>query len=504
MSIRPAGVRADGSQLRQVLGLPAGPPEHLTGVTLDSRRVRPGDLYAALPGYTTHGARFAAQAVAAGAAALLTDPEGAAIVAAAGSPAVPVLVVPDVRAVLGEVSAWLYGRPADALSMTGITGTNGKTTVSYLLDAALRAGGRRTGVIGTVATQVGDEVLPAVRTTPESPDVHASLAVMRQRGCSDVTMEVSSHALQLGRVDGITFDLAVFTNLSQDHLDFHGDMDSYFEAKAALFTASRARAALVCTDDEWGQRLARRADAAGLTLETYRLDGPADWVATDVRAGARGVQDFTARGPGIEVDVTVGLAGRFNVANALAALAAAVQRGVPAEVAAQGIRNSPGVPGRMERVADDGGRLLLVDYAHTPDAVERALVAAREVTAGRVVCVMGCGGDRDRAKRPPMGQVAARNSDILLITDDNPRSESPAAIRADIMAGVQQVAGPVRAEVREVGDRHRAIRDAVAVAGPGDTVIVLGKGHEQGQEVAGVVSPFDDRAELRAALEEES
>lgn len=498
MSIRPDGVHASGDALRALLGLPAGPPDDVTGVTLDSRAVRPGDLYAALPGFRTHGARFAGQAVAAGAAAILTDPAGVGLL---DDPGVPVLVVDDPRGVLGELAAWLYGRPGDALAMTGITGTNGKTTTSYLLDAALRADGRLTGVIGTVATQIGDDVLPAERTTPEAPDVHALLAVMRQRGASAVTLEVSSHALTLGRVDGLRFGLAVFTNLSQDHLDFHGDMEAYFEAKATLFAPVRAAAALVCVDDPWGQRMAERARAAGLPTTTLALDAAADWTASDVTPGERGSQEFAVHGPdGLVLSAGVGLPGRFNVANALLALAAAVHHGVPAEIAAAGIRACPGVPGRMERVAADPERLALVDYAHTPDAVERALAAARAVTARRLLCVLGCGGDRDRDKRPLMGQIAAASADVLIVTDDNPRSESPATIRADMMAGVQHVPAASRAEVREIGDRQEAIRTAVVLAGPGDTVLVLGKGHEQGQEVAGVVTPFDDRVALRAAL----
>ena len=340
--IRPTGIRVSGAALRRMLGLPDGPPEHVTGVTLDSRRVRPGDLYAALPGFTTHGARFAEMAQAAGAAAILTDPSGAELIGAARGVELPVLVVDDPRGVLGAVSAWVYGDPAGALATTGITGTNGKTTVSYLLDAALRAGGHTTGVIGTVATHIGDEVLPATRTTPEAPDLHALLAVMRERGASAVTMEVSSHALELGRVDGVHFDLAVFTNLTQDHLDFHGTMEAYFAAKAQLFTADRAAAGLVCVDDEWGRRL---ADGAAIPVTTYALGAPADWTVTDVAHGDQGTTTYIARGPGVEVPARVGLPGMFNVANALAALAAAVHHGVDAARCRDGDRRLRGRPG---------------------------------------------------------------------------------------------------------------------------------------------------------------
>lgn len=499
MSIRPTGVSRSAHDLRTLLGLPPGGPFLIRGVTLDSRRVRPGDLYAALPGFTTHGARFAPMAVAAGAAAILTDPVGADLLAGKELWGVPVLVVADPRGVLGEVSAWIYGRPAESLRTTGITGTNGKTTTSYLLDAALRAGGHSTGIVGTVATQIGDEVLPATRTTPEAPDLHALLAVMVQRGADAVTMEVSSHALSLGRIDGVLLDLAVFTNLSRDHLDFHGDMEEYFSAKADLFTPQRARAGIVCVDDAWGRRLAQ---TAGVPATTYAVDGPADWTVTDVVPADHGAASFVARGPGgVAVPGGVGLPGRFNIANALAALAAAVHHGVDPRAAADGIRACPGVPGRMERVVAGQPFLAVVDYAHTPDAVGRAIAAAREVASGRVIVVLGCGGDRDREKRPVMGEVAAAGADIVVITDDNPRSESPSGIRTAIMEGVRRVDERQRAEVLEEGDRRTAIGIAVGRAESGDAVLVLGKGHEQGQEAAGVITPFDDRVELRAVLE---
>ncbi len=497
--LRPTGIRVRGADLRRTLGLPDGPPAEVAGITLDSRRVRAGDVYAALPGFTTHGARFVAMAQASGAVAVLTDPAGAQLVASTEGVVLPVLVVDDPRAVLGELSAAIYGQPSTHLAMTGITGTNGKTTTSYLLDAALRAAGSTTGLIGTVATHVGDEVLPSARTTPEAPDVHALLAVMHQRGASAVTMEVSSHALTLGRVDGIRFDLAVFTNLSQDHLDFHGDMATYFAAKADLFTPVRASAGLVCVDDPWGQRLAD--SDPGVPITTYALAEPADWTATDLAPGPHGSTTFTVHGPAGDLPAGVALPGRFNVANALAALAGAVHHGVEPQVAAAAIAACPGVPGRMEKVIADARPLAIVDYAHTPDAVDRAISAARESVAGRVLVVLGCGGDRDRDKRPRMGQVAAQGADVLIVTDDNPRSESPAAIRADMMAGASSVPAAERADLHDVADRRAAIRAAVDLAGPSDCVLVLGKGHEQGQEIAGVASPFDDRVELRAALQ---
>jgi UDP-N-acetylmuramoyl-L-alanyl-D-glutamate--2,6-diaminopimelate ligase len=481
---------------------PAADPA-VGGVTLDSRSVLPGDLYAALPGFRTHGAEFAAQAAAGGAAALLTDPSGAQRCAATG---LPVLVVEDPRAVLGEVSDAVYDHPSRDLVVVGITGTNGKTTTSYLVDAGLRADGRTTGLIGTVGTRIGDDVVPTVRTTPEAPDVHALLAVMRERGATHVTMEVSSHALVLGRVDGVRFATAGFTNLSPDHLDFHRDMDDYFAAKASLFVPGRTPVAVVCLDGEPGHRMAQTAAAQGVDVVTCAWSGPATWMVEGVVA-VPGGSVMRALGPdGVDVPLEVRLPGSFNVANALLALALLVEAGVDPLVAADGIAACPGVPGRMERIADpDLARSLFayVDYAHTPDAVERALAAAREVAearAGRrsrIVAVLGAGGDRDPHKRADMGRAAAAGADIVVVTDDNPRSEDPAAIRAEVLRGAAQVPGTRRLEVP---DRARAIRLAVSLASDRDVVLILGKGHEQGQEAAGTVSPFDDRVVLAEAL----
>jgi UDP-N-acetylmuramoyl-L-alanyl-D-glutamate--2,6-diaminopimelate ligase len=327
---------------------------------------------------------------------------------------------------------------------------------------------------------------------------------MEQRGASAVTMEVSSHALALGRVDGVTFSLGLFTNLTQDHLDFHGDMESYFAVKSRLFLEGRIAQALICLDDEYGRRLARATRAAGVATTTYSLADPrADWTVTAAAALGRGVQVFTVRDPGGGLfEAEVPLPGRFNVANALAAFAGAGLHGVSAEVSSRSIRDFPGVPGRMESVRMGQPFLALVDYAHTPDAVRRAIQAARGALAsgGRVMTVLGCGGDRDREKRPAMGRIASEESDFVIITDDNPRSEAPEAIRRAIQAGAEAVEHGRRAEVLVEGDRGRAIALAVGLAGPTDAVLILGKGHEQGQESQGVTTPFDDRAQLRSAL----
>ncbi|MFP5335222.1 MAG: UDP-N-acetylmuramoyl-L-alanyl-D-glutamate--2,6-diaminopimelate ligase [Actinomycetes bacterium] len=492
--------------LARLLGATVAPADAATpvgGVTLDSRQVRPGDLYAALPGAHAHGADFAGQAAAAGAVACLTDAAGADDCRDSG---LPTLVVGDPRARLGEVAAAVYGTPPPGLLLLGVTGTNGKTTTTYLLEAALRRLGRTTGLVGTVETRVGDERISSVRTTPESPDVHALLAVMHERGVDACAMEVSSHALALHRVDGVVFDVAAFTNLTQDHLDFHADMEDYFAAKASLFTPARSRRGVVCVDDAWGRRLAQQAGVPVVTLATTPgVD--ADWTAGAVEVAASGgATGFTlTHRSGRVVRLVSPLPGDFNVANTAVALAVLVEAGVDPAEAAHALAAAGGVPGRMERVRSTSPDepLAVVDYAHTPDAVASALRALRPSTGGRLVVVLGAGGDRDAGKRAAMGAAAAAHADLVVVTDDNPRSEDPAAIRAAVLAGARGAAARSGADVVEVGDRAEAITAAVrAAAGPGDTVLVAGKGHETGQEVAGTVHPFDDRAVLRAALEQ--
>jgi len=467
----------------------------VTGATLDSRRVRPGDLYAALPGANAHGAQFAAQAAAAGAVAALTDPAGLDRVLGAGLPA---LVVPDPRAVLGELAAHVHGRPGDALTTVGITGTNGKTTTAYLVESLLRSAGWETGLLGTVETRIGGTRVSSVRTTPEAPDLHALLAQMVAAGVRGCALEVSSHALALHRVDGLVLDVACFTNLSQDHLDFHGSMEAYFEAKALLFTPEHARRGVVVVDGDWGRQLAARATVPVTTLSTG-LDGPAaDWTTGDVVPDRSG-SSFTLTGPdGRRLALHCPLPGSFNVSNAALACVAALAAGVPEADVVRGLARADGVPGRMQPVpppADVAARgvgapLVVVDYAHTPDALERALGTLRTTTPGLVVAVFGAGGDRDRAKRPLMGSAVARTADLAVVTDDNPRSEDAAAIRAAVLAGTTD--GTAR--VLEVPDRRSAIATALAAcSGADDTVLLAGKGHETGQETRGATTPFDDR-----------
>jgi UDP-N-acetylmuramoyl-L-alanyl-D-glutamate--2,6-diaminopimelate ligase len=470
----------------------------LTGITHDSREVRPGDLYAALPGASDHGARFADAAAHAGAAAILTDGHGEVPAQRSG---LPVLVVPRPRAVLGKLAAWVYGEPAGDLLLIGVTGTNGKTTTAHLAEAGLRTAGHLTGLVGTVETRIGDAATASVRTTPESTDLHALFAVMRERGVTAAVMEVSSHALAFGRVDGVVYDVAVFTNLSQDHLDFHHDMEGYFAAKRSLFTPQRARRGVVNIDDDYGRRLVAESEIPVVTVSASgRLK--ADWSGTDIALRA-GKGALTAIGPGgVSVPIQVGMPGRYNLENALLAVVTLATAGIPAEQAAAGVGSCPGVPGRMERIDTGQPFLAVVDYAHSPDAIATALATLREVTKGRLIAVVGCGGDRDRAKRPLMGEVGARGADVLVITDDNPRSEDPAAIRAAALTGANRIPELERAELAEIGDRRAAIAYAARLAGPHDTVVILGKGHEQGQEIGGVVIPFDDRAVLRATLME--
>jgi UDP-N-acetylmuramoyl-L-alanyl-D-glutamate--2,6-diaminopimelate ligase len=472
-----------------------GSDVQVTGVTAASALVRPGDLFAALPGRSGHGAAYAAAAAAAGAVAVLTDEEGAAAVPAE----VPLLVVTSVRDVLGPVAADVYGRPSAALSVLGVTGTSGKTTTTFMLRAGLRAAGRVPGLIGTVATMIGEEEIKTGFTTPEAPEVQALLAVMRERGVTDVAMEVSSHALAMHRVDGITFDVAAFTNLSEDHLDFHADMEDYFAAKTLLFDAGRSRFSVVVVDDRWGVRLTEVVPGPLATVTTVG-ERRATWEAVAVAERPDGSTAFRAVGPGFDIEMGCAVPGRYNVANALLALAMLHEDGVDPEVAAPAI-TAASVPGRMERVDAGQPFLAVVDYSHKPAAVDGALRALRPLTRGKLIIVLGCGGDRDRGKRPHMGEIAARGADLLVITDDNPRSEDPAVIRKAMLDGALAVPPAQRGEVREVGGRAKAIAVAVAAAGPGDTVLVAGKGHETGQEVAGVVHPFDDRVVLRDAIE---
>ena len=488
----------------------AGLPDlRIHGVTLRAQDAAAGDLFAALPGATAHGAQFTPGALESGAVAVLTDPDGAAAVhRLLGDPApVPLLVHPLPRSVLGSLAAEVYGHPSERLTVLGVTGTSGKTTTTHLIEAGLRAAGRTVGMIGTVGVRIAGTDVPSALTTPEAPALQALLAVMLEAGVDTAVMEVSSHALELGRVDGIRFAVGGFTNLSRDHLDFHPTMAAYFEAKAKLFDPAcpiHAVSAVVCVDDDAGRAMAARAGAA----VTVSADGhPANWRAENLVELDSGVQEFTAVDPaGVHHRLRIGLPGRFNVANALLALAMLDVAGVSPEQAAPGLR-SASVPGRLELVDRGQDFLAVVDYAHKPGALQAVLETLRR-PEGRLAVVFGAGGNRDAGKRGPMGQVADELADLVVVTDDNPRDEDPSTIRAAILAGAVGGAAQARRdpgrpnpEVVEIADRRAAIAHAVGWAHRGDVVVIAGKGHESGQTGGGQTRPFDDRDELAGALE---
>ncbi len=468
----------------------------ISGITLDSRLVSPGDLYVALPGTRHHGAAFAGDAARAGAAAILTDPAGREAATTAG---LPVLVVDDPRTLMAGLAAGIYAHPAAAMAMFAVTGTNGKTTTTFLLEAALRALGLHTGLIGTIGFRLDQEQLPAARTTvttPEATELQALLAYLREKGAQAVLMEVSSHALALGRSDAITFDVAAFTNLGRDHLDFHGDEESYFEAKASLFTPERSRHAVISIDDERGRQLAERVRSVGApTLTTVSLHEGADCTVSGFTSRADGRTAVQARLRDRNLNFSLSLPGDFNVRNALTALAMVDAAGLDASAAAAGLVNAT-VPGRMQRVdLPDHAPVVYVDFAHTPQAVAAVLAVLDQATPhGRKIVVLGCGGDRDPEKRGPMGAAAVRGADVVIVTDDNPRTEDPGAIRAQVLAGARAAKADDRLDTLVItgGERRNAISMGVQVARPGDVVAVLGKGHETGQEIAGTVRPFND------------
>jgi UDP-N-acetylmuramoyl-L-alanyl-D-glutamate--2,6-diaminopimelate ligase len=471
--------------LREVLGDAArdAPDVEVDALAYDNRRVRPGTVFFCVRGFTRDGHDFAPDAVQRGAAALVVDrPLGL---------GVPEVLVDDVRAQMAPAAARLHGDPTAALRTVGITGTNGKTTSAFLVRALLEAAGRRTGLLGTVTSVVGGAAREVSRTTPEAIDLQRTFAAMRAGGDTDCVMEVSSHALALGRVDAIHWAAAIFTNLTQDHLDFHPTMEDYYTAKRRLFEADPG-VSVVNVDDPYGARLAAELRAEGRALVTVGIDSAdADLRATDVRGDFTG-STFSAGG----LELRAPLPGRFNVLNVLGAVAAVRALGVDDATIAAALPGAGRVPGRFEPVDEGQGFAVLVDYAHTPDSLENVLRAARPLTRGQLLCVFGCGGDRDRTKRPLMGAIAAREADATIVTSDNPRSEDPEAIVAEILEGV-----PDRGGVEAIVDRRAAIDRAIGLAGDGDVVVIAGKGHEQGQELdGGRKIPFDDVTVAREAL----
>lgn len=460
------------------------PGTDIASLAFDNRKVTPGALFFCVKGLASDGHDFAPAAVEAGAAALVSERKL--------DLDVPQLVVPDSRAAMAPVAATFNGNPTAEMKLAGITGTNGKTTTAFLLRDILESAGLPSGLMGTVKQVVGGVEEEVVRTTPEAIDLQLSFRRMLEAGDEACVMEVSSHAMVMHRADAIDFDLAVFTNLTQDHLDFHSDMEDYFQAKRLLFAAGPG-ASVVNIDDEYGQRLAADFDCL-----TYSATGQAaDYSAVDVSFDAGGAT-FLVQSEHGDLPVRTGLPGSFNVANALAALAGAIALGVDPDEAVAGLTGAGRVPGRFEPIDEGQEFAVLVDYAHTPDSVENVLRAARDLTSGRLIAIVGAGGDRDRAKRPLMGRAGAELSDLAVITSDNPRSEDPAAIIEDVLAGIED-----REAVLVEPDRDLAIGMAIREAGPGDTVVIAGKGHEQGQEFEnGRKIPFDDRDVARRHLRE--
>lgn len=466
----------------EITALTISPDTEITHVCADSRRARKGSLFAAVPGTLCDGALYARQAVDRGAACVLCRQE---------MPGLPCAAVPDVRAALGKIACTWYENPAARLTVLGVTGTNGKTTTTYLLRHILRSAGIKTGLIGTVQNLVEEQMLPARRTTPDALEIQSLLRQMADAGCTHAVMEVSSHALMQHRVEGITFAEGIFTNLTEDHLDYHGTMERYCGAKAKLFHASRG--AVCNADDPWTERMLR-----GVTcpLTRYGLQNPADLWAEGITLQERGVT-FAACTARECIPVRLGVPGRFSVYNTLGAMAACRLLGISAETCAQALRTFPGVKGRMEVVPTPGKPYtLLIDYAHTPDALENVLQTARGFARGRVIAVFGCGGDREKEKRPRMGQAVARLADFAVVTSDNPRTEDPEAIIRDILPGMAAAAGRYAVEP----DRRKAIALAMEQGRAGDVILLCGKGHETYQEIGNETLPMDEREIVRSLL----
>ena len=461
----------------------------ISGITHSDSEVMPGDLFVAIPGAKRHGAEFYERAKKRGAVAVLTDPAGAKLIKH-----LPVLIVDNPRLIAGRVSALLYSEPMRDINCIAITGTNGKTTVTTLLHQIFGAAHRESGLIGTVETRIGDEVIASKRTTPEATDLQALAAVMRERHMRHLVIEASSHALQLHRLEGAHFAIAGFTNLTQDHLDFHGDMESYFAAKAALFNFTLADMACINIDDPYGARLAESTELPVLSIS--RFSPKATWHFTEIDSESKRVQLKIRGTGGILIETSTTLRGGYNFDNLLMAIAIAIESGIdPIDIAAI-VPKISGAAGRLEEVSVGQKFSAFVDYAHTPDAVSNVLKSIREFTSGKVIAVLGCGGDRDASKRPLMGKALLESADVAIFTSDNPRSEDPTEILRQ-MVGSLSVADPSKIVV----DRASAITYAVTVAEPGDTLAILGKGHELGQEIKGQLFDFDDRLVLAQAIE---
>ena len=460
----------------------------ISGLTLNSNAVQEGDLFIALPGEKAHGADFAADAIARGAVAVLTDAEGASKISG-----VPVIVSSNPRRAAGVISAWFYSEPMRDLYSVGVTGTNGKTTVTTLLHQIMSAAGRESGLIGTVETRIGDEVVASKRTTPESSDLQALSAVMRERHMRNLVMEVSSHAIALERIRGSHFSVVAFTNLSQDHLDFHKSMDDYFAAKSKLFTFEFADLAVINIDDAYGVKLASATELPVMTVS--RHDHNATWHYVSITRDYVGAHVAIRGSAGILIEGKVHLHGGYNFDNLLMAVAIATESGIdPIDIAAI-LPQLTGAAGRLEAVRLGQNFTALVDYAHSPDAVARVLETAHEITDGRVIAVLGCGGDRDSSKRASMAKAAEDGADLLVLTSDNPRSEQPQHIIAHMVDGLSDLSKAIICI-----DRAEAIAQTIEKAKPQDVILIAGKGHENYQEIKGLKTPFSDEKHALAAL----
>jgi UDP-N-acetylmuramoyl-L-alanyl-D-glutamate--2,6-diaminopimelate ligase len=474
-----------------LLVAPSAGDTTISSLTYDSRTARPGALFFCVPGAMTDGHEFAEAAVSMGASALMVERHL--------DLDVPQIVVADVRKAMARTAAEFFSRPAEDLVLLGITGTNGKTTTVFLVEAILRAAGNITGLIGTIETRVAGERRAGLRTTPESLDLQALLADMRDHKVDTVVMEVTSHGLVLNRVEGLRFKAAAFTNLTQDHLDFHRDMEDYFQAKRSLFVPSRVEVGAANVDDPYGRKL---KDSAEVPCIGFGTSSDADVRASGVELTPTGTRFVAETGAG-DLKIESALVGSFNLSNCLAAISLAIQAGIEPGRIEAGIGELRSVPGRFESVAAGQPYSVVVDYAHTPDSLDNVLRAARRLArhnSGRVICIFGCGGDRDRGKRPLMGAVAARLADVVVVTSDNPRSEAPATIIGEILQGVA-TERPHGADV-VVDDRREAIARGLGAARAGDVVVIAGKGHETGQQFAHRTIPFDDRVVAREVLAE--
>lgn len=482
------------SELSELFGVELRNPEdrsvRISGVCSDSRLINPGDLFFALPGEKNHGIAFLKAALERGAKAVITDSQGADS-SSQISPSTPLLVTPKPRSICGDVSSWFYGEPSKSLFIAGITGTNGKTTTTFILDQIWRAAGFNSGLIGTIGIKFAGHEIAATHTTPESDELQRIFACMKEAAVGKVAMEVSSHALHQERVASTHFKVAGFTNLTQDHLDYHLTMENYFAAKRKLFTYGLAELGIVCIDSDYGRRL---YEDISIPKRSYSTTGKADWYFERVDQSSTGYELLIRGTDGISIENQFNLIGRHNLENLLLAIAVAHESGVDPLVIAESLPSLVGAPGRLERVKSEKF-IALVDYAHTPDAVTRALAAVKD-KGKRIIAVLGCGGDRDASKRPLMGVALNEGADIPIFTSDNPRSENPEKIILDMTSSLEMKG---RAEV--IVDRKAAIQRAVELAMPGDLILVLGKGHETGQEINGVKVPFSDRDALQSAIE---